>query len=492
LIKIWANSIFININSNLKCRMLLTWNRRLIMSNVQESTIIEKLANNVVETRFENFDQETLDNAKTRILDVVGCVIGGSYDQGNPELVNLIRSNGGAQEATVLVYGTRVPVGNAALANCVMARSFDFEPVSPVVENKNYAGHVSGTTVMTAMNLSEMQGVSGKELISALVIGDDVAARILSGSGFGFARGWDNTGAINAFGATAIAGRLLRLNPVQMRNAFGIILNQLGGSLQCIWDATMTFKLHMGISARNGIFAAQLAKVGWTGPKDALNSRFGYYQLFTEGLSNPESVTKYLGKKYYSEHTIKPYSSCRGTHIPIECALALLKKHDIKAADIQKVTLSLSPQGLASFCNKPFKPGEFAHGDAAFSYEYTLATVFLKGGVKPQYFCPQALHDSNTLDFIKKIIIQPSPKELHATELKVTMKNNTEFTETGSLPSGDMIYNPITKDEIKAKFMNNIEYSGKINKDCAEKASSMIDKLEMLDNVQNLIPLLVA
>jgi len=51
--------------------------------NNNESSAIEKIAANVLETRFENFDAVTLDKTKYRIVDTLGCLIGGSTDTGN-------------------------------------------------------------------------------------------------------------------------------------------------------------------------------------------------------------------------------------------------------------------------------------------------------------------------------------------------------------------------------------------------------------------------
>ena len=134
--------------------------------------------------------------------------------------------------------------------------------------------------------------------MTALLTGDNVAARIIASSGFNPNKAWDITGTVNAFGATAIAGRILGLNELQMRNAFGIVLNYLAGSQQGCWDGATTFKMQEGISSRNGIFAAQLAKAGWTGVEDALFSRYGYYNVYTEGCVNPEILTGGLGEKY--------------------------------------------------------------------------------------------------------------------------------------------------------------------------------------------------
>ena len=142
------------------------------MTKKTETTAIEKLAANALETRFENIPQDTLEATKYRIVDTLGCLIGGATDTGNPELLGLLREQGGFKEATILIHGDRVPVANAALMNCVMARSFDFEPVSPLVEGFTCPGHISGTTIPAALTLAEVANASGQELMTSLIVGD--------------------------------------------------------------------------------------------------------------------------------------------------------------------------------------------------------------------------------------------------------------------------------------------------------------------------------
>jgi len=462
------------------------------MNITTESTPIEKLAANVLETLFENFDQATLDNAKNRIIDTVGCLIGGANDSGNPELVNLFKDYGGKEEATILIHGGKVPACNAAMINSIMARSFDFEPVSPLVDGIDIPGHISGTTVMAAITMGELKGINGKELLTALLVGDDVAARLLAASGFGFTLGWDNIGTVNALGVTAIAGRLLGLNKLQMRNAFGIVFHQMCGTLQTTWDMTTAFKLLQGLSARNGIFSAQLAKVGWTGPEDALFSQFGYYKMFTEGCLNPEILTKDLGKKYYSDGTFKPYPACRITHAAIDCALALIQKYDIKAEDIREVVLYVSAGALEHICGQPFKIGSFPHGNAAFNFQYTVATALLKKSVKPEHFTEKAIRDPQTSNFINKIkLAERQGAEMDGTKLKLIMKDGRELTESCDVAKGDPLKNPMPKDEITAKFWTNVEFSRTVTREKAESLLTLLEKLEELDSVNRIVPLLV-
>ena len=462
------------------------------MSKATEATAIERIVANILDTRFEAFDKDTLETTKYRIIDTLGCLIGGSMDTGNPELARLLRENGGKKEATILVHGGKVPAGEAALINSAMARSFDFEPVSPLVDGVSCPGHISGTTVPTAVTMAEATNASGKEMITALLVGDDIASRMLAASGFGFSLGWDGTGTVNAFGAAAIAGRLLGLNKLQLRNAMGIVLNQIGSTFQIIWDGTIAFKLPQGLSGRAGIFSAQLAKAGWTGPEDALLSKFGYYKMFTEGCQKPQALTDNLGKNYYYDGTIKPYPCCRIPHAAIDCTLALVKKHGINSDEVESVNLDLAQGGIDHICGHPFKIGAFPHGNAAFSYEYVTATAFLFGNVKPEHFTEKAIRNPQVAEFIKKIkLMAVKDVEFEKARVTVTLKDGRKFTESVTKVKGDPLDNPMTHEDIIAKFWMNVEFSKKISKKKATQLLEMLLNLEKVESVRKLIPLMV-
>ena len=457
---------------------------------------IEALSANVLDTRFEDFDHATIENAKNRIIDVLGCVIGGARAEGNGELVNLIRDWGGKEEATILVHGGKAPAHNVAMMNSIMARSFDYEALGPLVEGKSIPAHISGTTVVTAITMGEVFGIDGKELLTALLVGDDVSARVLAASGFGgLPLGWDNVGTVNMFGSAAIAGRLLGLNRYQMRNAFGLALNQMAGTMQNIWDGTPAFKLLQGLSARNGIFSAQIAKTGWTGPDDPLLSTFGYYSLYTQGCANPEILTKDLGRKYYTDAHFKPYPCCAVSHPAIDCALAIVYEHDIEAGDIEGVILSVSQAGLDSFLAQPFRIGAFPHASAIFNYRYHVATALQRKKIHPGHFSEESIRDPEVKALADKIVLALLPgaeNELLRARLKVRMKDGREFEKSTESPKGEPLHNPLSKDEIIDKFKANVAYSRTVTGENAEKVLALLEEVEEVSNVKDIIALLIA
>jgi 2-methylcitrate dehydratase PrpD len=462
------------------------------MSGTAKNPALEKLVDNILETRFENFSNADLEHAKNRVIDTVGCLIGGARDPGNPEIVRLIRDWGGKEEATILVHGGKVPAQNAAMVNSIMARSFDFGPVSAAYEERWAPTHLSETTVMTAITMGEVKNISGKELLCALMVGDDTATRILlAGSGTGLTDGWDRIGPINPFASVAIAGRILGLDKKQMKYAFGIVLNTLAGSFDVIQDTTTSFKLVNGLAARSGIFSAELARAGWTGPEDALFGTNGFYHLYNDGCAYPEILTENLGIKYYSDGTFKPHSSCRGVHAAIDCALALVGKYGIEAGDIRKVEILISTGYTGNILAQPFKIGEFPHADAIFSNQYNVAIALLKKSVRPEHFTEETIKDPLVNDFIKKVKLSAELEPGKGTGVRVILNDGREFTETTMTPRGDQLRNPISKEEIIAKFRVNVDYSKTVTPENAEKLLSLLDNLEEVDSVDKIVRLLV-
>jgi 2-methylcitrate dehydratase PrpD len=454
--------------------------------------ISQQFAANVVNTGFKSLDELTVSRARWRVLDVVGCLIAGANAAGCKAMLTLVKQWGGTPESTVLVHGVKAPAHHAAMMNSLMTRSFDFEPVDAEGENTSSPAHVSGTTVPTALAMAEYQGASGKELITALVLGDDIVCRLGVASGFDFDLGWDNTGTINGFGATAVAGKLLGLDEKQLHNAFGIVLHQLAGTMDGVFDKSMSFKLPIALSARNGIFSAELAKQGFAGVNDPFLGAHGFFHNYCRNY-NTQNIVKDLGKRFYADTIHKPWSACRGTHSSIDSALKIARAHEYKPEDIEKIEVHMAPAQLKGFCGQTLEFGETPQVDATFSIRYTVARALFSKEVKPEHMVESAVREPAVNALISKMSLVPSlpPEKGQATEIKVTMKGGEVWTSSTDFPKGHYIKTPNTADELKAKFRNNVAYSQTISAKKAEKALEIILKLEELKDVRELTGLLV-
>ena len=453
----------------------------------------DQICAHVVATDYHSLDGTTIARVKTRVLDSIGVIAAGLHAPMCDELFDLLKSYGAASQSSALFRGCLLDSSRAAMVNSFMMRSYDFEAIE--AENENRASspaHISGTTVPTALASAERAHASGRDFITALALGDDIAARLGAASGFDVYGGWDNTNTINGLGATAIAGKLFDLEERQLNNAFGIDLNMLGGSMDNINFKTMAFKLPMALASRNAIFAADFASRGMTATHDAFGGAKGYFTLFCGDKKKPEVLCRDLGKTFFGDVVIKPWSACRATHPSIDACLQIVYAHEIDPAQVAKIVVHATPRTAAGFVGQPFKIGEEPQVSGAFSIIYTAAVAVLAKTVRPEYMNREAMESPDLQALIDKVEIVPSlvPDEYQTAEADIVLTDGTTYSARCDVPKGDIYKNPMSESDVLDKFYRNTEFSGVLSKENADRIVEAVADLDQMDDIDALIQLL--
>jgi 2-methylcitrate dehydratase PrpD len=129
---------------------------------------IKDLIRNFQEIDFNAFDENTIWRSKDRIIDIIGCTIGGYAAPGCSILIDQAKEWGGKEESSILIDGGMVPAHVAALVNSAMARALDLETTGcGVIDGKSSPIHISATIIPTALAIAEERGLGGKEVICA-------------------------------------------------------------------------------------------------------------------------------------------------------------------------------------------------------------------------------------------------------------------------------------------------------------------------------------
>jgi 2-methylcitrate dehydratase PrpD len=454
--------------------------------------VTDKWADHIVKTNFEVFDQENVAQAKNRIIDILGCIAGGANAPGNSMLLDLIKGWGGKKEATILVHGLKVPAHNAAWLNSIMARSFDFGVVTPYIGDVAAPGHVSESTIPTALTVAEWQHSSGKELITAIILGEDLVIRLIAAGKYIPGTGWDSPGIVNKFGTVAIAAKLMGLNESQIMNGFGIVLDQLAGSFQSIADGAHNFKLGQGLASRDGIISAEMAHKGWMGAKDPLLGKYAYFKLYCQGC-DPDILTSKLGQEFYGGRcTYKPYPGCGWTDSVIDCALDLANRQSVDPNRIEEIIINVAPMHVGSSLDQPFVIGDFPQGNALFSFRYSVANALIRKNAKPQHYTDEYISDPSVQSLISKCRVTTgmTPADRNDTaEVKVKLIDGQELFSRVKAPKGNPFYRPLTTDEIIEKFWENISFSNTVSKENSKRILELIYHLENVDDISNLVKL---
>lgn len=447
------------------------------------------LAQNVVVTNYQNIPMEVVEVTKKEILDSLGIGLAGSGTAGIKEIVGIVREWGGKPESTILVYGGKVPAPNAAQVNASMVHALDFDDTHDLA-----VVHPASVAVPSALAMAERQGrVSGKELITAIALGVDLACRmalatklrrkIIRASG-----GWHPTVMYGFFSAAAVAGKLLRLDEEKMLNALGIAYHQAAGNVQCVADGAMTKKMGPGFAAKGGITAALMAEKGITGARDCIEGEVSIYNLYHDGC-NLDELTLQLGKSFEGANvSFKPYPCCRINHRYIDAALEVVKQYDIKPEEVDEIEVTAGTKTWNALC-QPLdvkrQPRNIV--DSQFSLPWTMACVVVRRKVGLKEFTEESIKDPALLKMSHKVtpVHDSSFEEKMDSPMNIKIKTKRgEFTQKTGAPYGSPA-NPMTMEAMTDKF-----------RDCASVAIKslpqidhvidMVTKLEELDNVSDI------
>jgi 2-methylcitrate dehydratase PrpD len=407
----------------------------------------------IIETGFQNLPQRAVEKTKHHILDFFGVTLAGSTYPVAQILKEHLSEVGGESQATSVGFPLKVPCPEAAWANGILGHFLDFDDNSIGLPEPI---HQTVTTLPAALSLGETLEVGGRELLTAFMLGIEVASKLdraIVGHG---KRGWHGTGTFGTLGATVAAGKVLKLGVEEMEHAIGIAASKAAGLRSNF--GTMTKPLHAGQASRNGVMSALLAKKGFTSCKNILEKDYGFGQLFGQGL-DVKYLQENLGKSWEILEPgvhIKLYPSCMVTHSAIDGTLRLIKEQTIDLEQVSFVEVRSKGDLSGLIYSKPKTALE-----AKFSMEYCVAIALLEGKVTLDEFTDAKVLEPRVQQLIEKIrIVSDSKMEASSplkTSIMVRMKNGNEYAEFVEYPRGSK-RNPITFKEVETKFRDCAKY----------------------------------
>jgi 2-methylcitrate dehydratase PrpD len=445
---------------------------------------------------FADLPPEVVSITTDQVLDFFGVALGGSGEVGVGEMRDLVLEWGGAPQSTILRFGDKLPAPNAAQVNATMAHSLDFDDV-----HEDAIMHPGVVAIPTALAMSEyVGGVSGKEFIAAIAVGTDFICRLGLATRPGESihqYGWHLTTLFGYMTAAGIAARLLGLDETGITNAIGIGYHQSSGNGQCVKDGALTKRMGPGMAVRGGIASALMAKRGITGARNCLEGAAGMYHVYHGHSYSRERLLADLGTRFEGVNvSIKPYPCCRGVHPSIDAALALVRRHDIKPADVKSIVIYCG-EATYGLLGVPLevkaRPRNFV--DAQFSLAWGVATVIARRRAVVDDFTPEAITSPDILAIAAKIGVQNDPaldrgdQGMEPARVQITMNDGAVFSDQVNLPTGTP-GRPLAFADIERKFNDCLAHAGQpISAAKAEQLVETVARLERVEDVRSLIGL---
>jgi 2-methylcitrate dehydratase PrpD len=447
----------------------------------------EEIVAYISRTTFDDFSSDAIATVRNMLRADIGATIAGARAAGCREIVEYCRNLGGAPEATMLIHGGRVPAHHAALVNAVMSRALDFcDAIAP-------GPHIGSSTIPVALACTELRGgCDGREFVTALAIGAEIAARFnLTEAAYD---GFDPTGICVPFGATAVAARLLKLPPDQTCNALGIAFNRCGGSFQSNIDGTLSVRANQGWVAQDAVASARLAQVGFTGPRNFIGGIYGYLHLYGKDVITAADIVGDLGQEERLQQVVyKKYPSCAMTQAPTDVMLSMLREHELDPADIASVKLTLPPYGHR-LVGHELRIGDNPSVDGQFSAQYCVANVLLRGRSGIRHFTAESVCDPAIRKYADVVSVIADPdldmRGHTAMDMVVRTVDGREYKRALDIAPG-FPGNPLTEADHDMRFRDCIDFASEwFDSARAEEVLDFIKDIERAGDVRRVVSLL--
>jgi len=301
-------------------------------------------------TGFEDIPDDVVTATKYRVLDVIGLSLAGLGTDFGRSVLAAAQAMSPAGPARVWGDGAKLAVTTAAFANGSLSQAMEFDDT----HNESIV-HMSGPSVAAALALAEVMPASGRDVIAAVAIGNEISCRVgCIAPGQFHKRGFHPTGLFAPFGTTYLAGRMLGLDAPQMANAAGIVGSFAAGLLECWVDGTQSKYLHPGWAAQSGIAAAYLGRAGTTGPGAVIEGRFGLIESHVQDKDARRDFARVadgLGARWETRKaSFKPYPAAHVIHPYIDAILGLRERHGLAPDAVQEIVVPVASYILPIVC----------------------------------------------------------------------------------------------------------------------------------------------
>ncbi len=384
------------------------------------ANLTRELARFAVNTSYDALPPKVRHEGVRAFTNFIGCAAGGANEPVCAKMLETISEFNGKADSIVIGSRVKLDALNAALMNSLASAALSFN-------DTHYLTVIHPTSPVGAalISMATRRKVSGKELIAAVVLGDELCCRIgniLCTPPAECNVGLSTTGLLGCIGAAIAAGKVMGFNEDQMTTAIGIAANQSAGIREA--HASMSSWFTPGNAGRSGLWAAIMAEKGYTCPDTMIEGVKGFAVSFA---SNPQMNVALdgLGENWeILDLAYKPYPCGVVIHSVIDACLEITGKHDFDARAIERVELTVNPLCI-QLCNRP-APKIRAQAMVSFPH-WTATTLTYKEAGLPQV-TDAMVHDPDIAALRAKVVAHADDNVgREAAHVKVIMKDGRVF-----------------------------------------------------------------
>lgn len=402
---------------------------------------LDQLADYALDMRFDRLPAETIASAQNCVLDCIASAIAGAQSPGaRAARAATAAAFGQGGQASVWFSGGRAPTAGAIMANSTAASILDLDD-----GHRAATGHPGAAIIPVCLAVAEEQGSSWQELITAIVIGYEIAVRVAAGRDFSRLDTM-STGKWCNYGVAAAVGRLRGLSRETLIHAMAVSGVYGPNQSAAGYSKVMGNHAKEGItwSTVTGCMAVSLAQAGFTGPTDILDHP-AYFDR--------AAILRGLGRSFAIDRVyFKPYSCCRWAHAAIDGLTDIFEGEGLRWEAVKSVEVHTFERAL-KLNNEP-DPNTLE--GAQYSVPFVLGVAAVEGRSALLPLTEKSLHRAETVDFAGRVTLLVDD-EIDAafpatTGARIVLKTATgQHLREVRHPLGDPD-NPMPHDQLLEKF----------------------------------------
>lgn len=442
------------------------------------ATNAREIAEYVLTTRLKDIPEEVVDYAKLLGLSHVGMNIAGTKMNVGKTVIRFVQQKNGNAEAGVFGAGFRAPVEYATIANANSAHATELEDDS-FPETMYSCGHWPAVFA-----LCEKYNLSGEQLLEALVVGYEVAAKLGLAMDRGMKKGWASWAALGTIGNGVAAAKLMGLDTDQTVAAISLSASQSAGLIKQTGSGAHI--IEAGFAGRNGICAAELASMGYVGQPDILEGPHG----FGDAWADTPTYDLPLGDGYRIYHVgIKKYPCCFFMHRNMDGLLELIAEHDLKWDDIESIDHGINVTHAEILKYRIPSSAE----QARFSLPHSTVACFFDDSVFLNSFADEKAVDPEWQKAMEKVSVtvhKDWPKggvEAFDSPITVRMKDGRVFEKLCHDSPGEPDNMRFGTSEVVSKYHRSMDFAGLFTDAEIQQVERQMLDLEAVDDLSELV-----
>jgi len=437
------------------------------------SSVSRTLADFVATSSWADVEAQSHE-AQRSILNFFATALGSARDPVVTAALRTLSPFSGAATATIIGRAERLDALCASFLNAVSANLLDFDDTHPET-----IIHPAAPVAAPVLALAETHRLSGRDVLTAVILGVDVACRIGDAvSPRHYARGWHITSTCGVFGAAAASAKLLGLPTEAIANAIGIAASQSAGNVENLPSAAKN--VSVGNAARNGLFAALLTQQGYEAAPRAIEGPLGWARTMGDEPDLARLLDG-LGETWeIAKNTYKPYPAGIVFHAVIDACLLLRERIGRRVDQIEQVTV----QGSALLLARGNRAVDNER-DARVSIHHCAACGLLVGAAGVAEFSAETVGRPDIVELRQKVRAELDG-EMPDGAARVTLRLSSGeiLTETVVSPRGSLAA-PLEDRDIEAKLRDGVR-TGRSDWD-ADRVIAAVWRLDAVDDVADLM-----